>query len=318
MPDFTNPVLFPGSSSLLKEKDDIFKTITPEDMVKIAPFLQQEKGRTTDFTNGGILMWVEFFNYKYCIHDDTLFIKGVVENDRTTPAFSLPLGKLTIKESIDFLKDINIGSDHRLTFSAVPEYAVDEFKKAGAREVEELTDWGDYLYDAEKLATLTGKKYSKKRNHVNQFYTSYPRHDLIELTSGNISLALAVMDEFEKEADNTFSATAERILTRNILRLIETSRINYIGAILIADDKPCAFTIGEIKGDTLFIHIEKALRGYHGSYETINKEFAAMIRAKNPNVKYINREDDGGDEGLRKAKESYHPLTILKKYNIRF
>ena len=90
------------------------------------------------------------------------------------------------------------------------------------------------------------------------------------------------------------------------------------GAILMAEGKPCAVTVGDVKGDTLFVHIEKALREFPGSYEMINKAFAARMLELHPALRYVNREDDAGDEGLRQAKESYHPVDILKKYNVIF
>lgn len=83
-----------------------FKPVTPETMKEIWPYLQKEKGRTTDFSYAGVLMWVDYFNYEYVIYKDTLFIKGVVESDRSTPAFSLPIGDLPLKESVGLLKNI--------------------------------------------------------------------------------------------------------------------------------------------------------------------------------------------------------------------
>ena len=88
--------------------------------------------------------------------------------------------------------------------------------------------------------------------------------------------------------------------------------------LLLADGKVCAFTIGDVKNDTLFIHVEKATRKTEGSYEMVNAMFARHIVENYPEIRFINREDDAGDMGLRMAKESYHPHSILKKYNILF
>lgn len=315
--DFTSKLLYPGISTPDGRNLD-FKPVTPQSMREIWPYLLTEKGRTTDFSYAGLLMWVSYFNYEYAILNDTLFIKGVVENDRNTPAFSLPLGKMTIADSIEMLRDYCDANDIALTFSAVPEYAMEIMKKYNPKSVEELTDWADYLYNAEKLATLSGKKYGKKRNHVNQFYSNYPAHSLLPLNASTLPLAVEVMNRFDLEGDDTPEARAERDMTRFMLAQMESDPGQCIGAILMAGDEPCAFTIGDVKGDTLFIHIEKALREYPGSYEAINKEFAAEMCRQFPQIKYINREDDAGDEGLRQAKQSYHPLTILRKYNIRF
>lgn len=296
----------------------VFRNITHESMRSIWPVLRNEPGRTTDFSYGGLLMWVKYFNYKYAFAADTLFIKGVVESDLSKPAFSLPIGKLPLANSIAILKDYCARSGESLELSAVPEYALPELKRLGAKNIEELEEWGDYLYDAISLATLSGKKYGKKRNHVNQFENRYPNWHFESLTQENASLAERFMDVLDREGDTTDSAVAERILTREMLSMIKTGDNVLKGGILFAGDEMAGFTIGDIKGDTLFVHIEKATRKITGSYEMINKVFASEITKAFPFVSYINREDDAGDEGLRKAKESYHPLEKLKKYNVIF
>ena len=295
-----------------------FKKITHEDMPLIWSFLQNEPGRTTDFSYGGILMWVDFFNYEYAIYDDTLFIKGVVENDRNKPAFSLPIGKLSLSDSIPLLKEYCESKDIDLEFSAVPEYALEEIKKLNPRYIEELTDWADYLYNAEPLSTLKGKKMSKKRNHVNQFTAHYPDWKYEPLTHENANKALQFMDIFDLEGDSSENAKAERELSRQLINKLKDGDEFLKGGILYVNDEVAAYTIGDIKGDTLFVHVEKATRKFNGSYEMINMLFAKEQCEKNPDIKFINREDDAGDIGLRMAKESYHPTEMLKKYNILF
>ena len=88
------------------------------------------------------------------------------------------------------------------------------------------------------------------------------------------------------------------------------------GILYSSPGEVCAITIGDIKDDTLFVHIEKGEKHINGSYEKINKEFASRMLKLYPEIKYINREDDSGDPGLRHAKESYHPLGLLRKYNV--
>lgn len=296
-----------------------FKPVTPEAMMsEIWPILKEERGRTTDFSYGGLLMWVPYFDYRYAVVGDTLFIRGRVEDDRTKPAFSLPIGKMPLADAIALLKKECDKEGIGLEFSAVPEYAVDDLRALGAREVTELSHWGDYLYEIEPLATLHGKKMNKKRNHVNQFVAAYPDWQLIDLNADSLDLARCVMRAFESEGDDTPEARAERKLTKDILEMFASSPGEMHGAVLMADGRPCAVTVGDVKGDTLFVHIEKALREFQGSYEMVNKAFAAKMAELHPELRYVNREDDAGDEGLRWAKESYHPVEILKKYNVIF
>lgn len=295
-----------------------FNPVTHENMEEIWRYIQNEPGRTTDFSYGGILMWVDYFKYEYCIYEDTLFIKGVVENDIEKPAFSIPIGKLSLSESISILKDYCRENKLELEFSAVPEYALEEMSSLHPSSIEELSDWGDYLYDAEMLATVKGKKMNKKRNHINQFLIHYPDYRYEPMTKENAKDALAFMDIFDLEGDSTDMARVERGLSRQMIGRMIEGDTHILGGMLYVNGEVAAYTLGDIKGDTLFIHIEKATRHISGSYEMINHLFAENICGIYPEIKFINREDDAGDEGLRKAKESYHPIQILKKYNITF
>ncbi len=293
-----------------------FQPITHADMETIFQYLQMEKGRTTDFSYAGILMWVDYFKYEYAIADDTLFIKGVVENDTDTPAFSLPIGKLPLKDSLEKIRCYCRCNNISPVLSAVPEYAIEELEEAGISSINPLEDWGDYLYDAKMLSTLSGKKMGKKRNHVNKFDSLYPDSRLEPLDASNVDKAIEFMTIVDEEGDEVEMAIEERLMTRKLLDLIKEGDIRLEGAILMVGDEVAAFTIGDVKNDTLFVHVEKASRAFEGSYEKINKEFAALMTARHPEIVYINREDDSGDEGLRRAKQSYHPVEILKKYNI--
>ena len=302
-----------------KLKGDSFKKITHEDMPLIWKYLQSEKGRTTDFSYAGILMWVDLFKYEYAVANDTLFIKGVVEDHRELPAFSMPLGEKPLEESVEILRKYCEENDLVLEFSAVPEYILPEFEKLNPKKVELLGDWSDYLYDAEALATLKGKKMSKKRNHVNHFISHNPEWSFQPLSADNAAEALKFMDVYDSELDDSFMAKEESRLSRKMIEMIaEGDPVMHGGVLYSSPGKICALTIGDVKGDTLYVHIEKATRGVSGSYEMVNYQFASHIKEVHPEVNFINREDDSGDEGLRLAKESYHPVDLLKKYNIIF
>lgn len=296
-----------------------FRKITPDSMDEIWPFLLKENGRTTDFSYGGLLMWVETFGYEYAIFNQTLFIKGVVEDNRAVPAFSLPIGRMPIAESVRMLHTYCRMAGISLEFSAVPEYALEEFEKAGAKRVEPLSDWSDYLYPAEQLAALKGKKMSKKRNHVNQFISLNPEWSAEPLTDSNLPETMDFMVTYDSQLDNAPMGHEESRLAREAIRLCASGRTRYVGMVLRdGNGRICALSVGDIKNDTLYVHIEKADRNVPGSYEMINREFAASICAAHPEIRFINREDDSGDLGLRLAKESYHPCEMLRKYNVFF
>lgn len=308
-----------STKTLQKHKALEFKKITHKDMPEIWKYLEMEHGRTTDFSYAGLFMWVDLFQYEYAIAEDTLFIKGVVENDLSKPAFSLPVGKLPFKESITILKDYCHKNGIDLELSAVPEYALPSLMLLNPKAVEPLDDWGDYLYEAQMLASLSGKKMNKKRNHVNHFIQHNPGWSFEPLTAANSLAAQKFMDIYESEADETFMAREESRLSRKMIDMIaEGDPVMHGGILYNSPGVICALTIGDVKGDTLYVHIEKATRSVSGSYEMVNHEFAKHIVDLHPEVRYINREDDAGDEGLRNAKQSYHPVELLKKYNVIF
>ncbi|MBD5232275.1 MAG: DUF2156 domain-containing protein [Bacteroidales bacterium] len=295
-----------------------FAPITAANMPLVWSYLQREPGRTCDFSFGGVLMWVDLFHYEMAIYDDTLFIKGRLENDLSKVAFSLPVGKLSVSESIKVLKAYCRKEGLPLRFSAIPEYSMSDFMAANPKSIAQLTDWADYLYDAEKLATLSGKKMAKKRNHVNQYVNLYGEETYEPLTLRNLPDVEAFMDRLDADPAPGEQAAIERQLARDVLRLMEHEQTPLQGGLLRVDGRVVAFSVGDVKGDTLFVHIEKADREIAGSYEMINKSFAADMVAHHPEIRFINREDDAGDEGLRKAKQSYHPTELLKKYNVIF
>lgn len=305
--------------SLKTDKILEFEKITHDNMREIWKYLEMEQGRTTDFSYAGLFMWVDLFKYEYAVAEDTMFIKGVLENDLSKPAFSLPVGRLPLSESVSMLRDYCRSQGLPLELSAVPEYALPSLMLLNPKSVEPLDDWSDYLYDARTLASLSGKKMSKKRNHVNQFISHNPEWSFEPLTASNALAAQKFMDIYESEADETFMAREESRLSRKMIDMIaEGDPVMHGGLLYSSPGVICALTIGDVKSDTLYVHIEKATRKTAGSYEMVNKEFAAHVLEVHPEVNYINREDDAGDEGLRYAKQSYHPIELLKKYNVIF
>lgn len=292
-----------------------FKPITLESVPEIKRFLELSRSRTCDYTVAGILMWADYFHYEYAIIDDTLFIKGVEENDTGTPAFSAPIGKMPLEESIGMIVDYCRRNNMPVVFSAVPEDRLADFYPLGACRIEELVDWADYLYNADDLATLQGNKYSKKRNHVNRFAAEHPGYELQELSAENIdAVKRFYRGQRLNHDDKDVTAEIERQQVFNVLDNYD--KLPFEGVALTTPDAGIvAFAIGEVIGDTLYVHIEKMDHNVNGAGETINKLFASAMRDKH-GIRYVNREEDVGDEGLRKAKMSYHPAALLKKYNL--
>ena len=292
-----------------------FTPFTAADMPVITPMLEASPSRTCDFSIGGIYMWTECFDYTRAIVGDTLFIKGLDETDRSKPAFSVPVGAMPLPEAIALLRDYCRRHSMPLLLSAVPEDRLDELRALGAYNVEKIPDWADYLYELSSLATFSGKKLAKKRNHVNRFMTDHPDALFRPLTPDNANEALEFLQRMDMAEGKSDMAYYERGQVGRVLS--DFGSYPFEGGLLSVPGKGVvAFTAGEVVADTLHVHIEKMDHEVAGAGETICRNFAAMMLERHPQLVYENREDDSGDLGLRKGKQSYHPTALLMKYNL--
>jgi hypothetical protein len=198
-----------------------------------------------------------------------------------------------------------------------------------AADVQELEQWYperfhikpqrdsfDYVYAIDDLADLRGRKFQKKRNHVNRFRAEHPDFQVVELTSCNLALAQHMVNEWfrirmkqDPEGDYLLENIAMARAFQNYAAL------GMEGIMLLDGGKVLAVTMGtRMSPDTYDIHFEKAMEDVDGAYPAVNCEFARYLRLKHPEVKFLNREDDMGLEGLRKAKLSYNPHHMVEKY----
>ncbi len=174
----------------------------------------------------------------------------------------------------------------------------------------------DYVYLIDDLADLEGEKYHGKRNHIYRFEETYPDCKTVEITEKNAYLAKDMAEEwFEsriKENPNS-DFQMERIAIDKALR--HFSELDMVGLALVNQDKTLAFTLASrMNDDTFDVHFEKARADVQGTYPAINRALARYVREKYPSVKYLDREEDMGLEGLRRAKRSYHPHHMVEKY----
>ncbi|MDD2962205.1 MAG: phosphatidylglycerol lysyltransferase domain-containing protein [Muribaculaceae bacterium] len=293
-----------------------FEDFTIDSISHILPYLKDFESNTCDFSIGGIYMWIDYFKYKYCIVNDTLFIMGREEDDTSKVAFSVPVGAMPFRQAIELVRRYCEQNKLPMVFSAVPDAYLERFKSLSPRLISDLPHWADYLYSAQELATLSGKKFSKKRNHVNKFNSLYPQAIVEPITYKNIATVKEFYKSLEAGLKDDPMAQYEYRQVGRILSHIES--FNFISMALQVDGKVVSFMIGEIINDTLHAHIEKTNHEYDGASEYINNRFINYALSLYPALLYENREDDAGDEGLRKSKLSYNPITMLKKYNIIF
>lgn len=299
-----------------------FAPITQADLPLINGLLQSAISRTCDYSIGGIFMWIDYFKYEYCVAFDTLFIKGRTETQRSEVAFMVPVGALPLDQAVELIKLYCERRGLRPVFSAVPDDRLEALVDVLGADcsVELIDDWADYLYDISSLATLKGKSLSKKRNHVNQFIAANPDWMLEPLTYDLLPEATMFFEGNHTgvKTDEASEAMAD-YEHQECARVLENyGSYPFEGAVLRGQSgEIVAMAIGEVIGDTVFVHIEKMNHEIPGAGAAINKFFSEYMLMRHPGLRYANREEDCGDLGLRNAKLQYKPVALLHKYNVR-
>lgn len=287
-----------------------FKQITLSDVGALRPYLRVQY-RSCDYSVLGVFMWADRFGYEYKTEDGVLFMR---ERSRHGGEYDylLPTGEGSLCDRVRALRE-TVGAG--LTMSLVPEDALGELRQEFSFTAVEEPDIADYMYKAEDLAYLAGKKYSKKRNLIHQFEKLYPDYTLEPITNENSHRIAECCAHDWSDTGLSELAMYENDHTREVLE--DFAAYGCTGYALHVGGEIAAFCIGEVMGDTLIVHIEKGKREYKGAFQMINCLFA-KTELERCGIQYINREDDVGDEGLRRAKQSYFPEYMLKKFRLEF
>ena len=194
--------------------------------------------------------------------------------------------------------------------SFVPQEAAEAVAARIPCRLEQQAGWSDYLYLRQRLAALPGNALHRKRNRVNKFKRDFPDHGFERLGGANLDEAAAFFESLRAAEDRSDARlTYEAGLIAAALGRF--SEFGFVGGLLRVGGRPVALTVGDVVGDTLYVHIEKASRAFEGAYEAINALFAASFGDE---VVYVNREEDLGLEGLRQAKEGYCPERMIHKF----
>ncbi|MBE6949575.1 MAG: DUF2156 domain-containing protein [Ruminococcaceae bacterium] len=290
-----------------------FRPIQLADKEWIDPLIRKGDLKTSDMNFTNLYTWAGGFKGQVAENGDRLFLRfGFLEN---TPCYAFPVGTGDLREAVEALKADAAGMNAPFLMR-VSEDALPELEKHynGCFDLENSDKWNDYIYSAERLATLAGKKLHAKRNHINRFDKEHEwSFELI--SQDNLGECRTMCDDWfmQMGEEREMDFSGER---RAIYRLFDAYNVlKPDGALIRAEGRVVAFTFGEqLSSDTYLIHFEKAYPQMQGGYTLINREFVRYIMKKYPNIKWINREEDMGLENLRKAKQSYFPDMMATKY----
>lgn len=281
-----------------------FAPLSLETMQEISPHLVRLPDGVSEFSFAGLYLFRYRYDYRFSLIDDFLVISGKRDGKSffITPCCST---------GMDIIKDLFKTHDYwKLISPAFMEKNASLITDGGYLPVEDRDNF-DYVYLRTELAALSGKKFHKKKNHVNAFESTYPVFSVKPLNASTRDDATAVLESWvshEEHPENTdYKASCE------VLSLLE--QFEMTGLVLYVDEYPVAWTLGELVagGSMVAVHFEKARVEIRGAYQYINYAFANYLPES---VIYINREQDLGDEGMRQAKMTYRPVDFVRKFKV--
>ena len=290
-----------------------FRDLVLEDKKWIDELLSLEDNMGSEFCFANNFNWREVYNIQIARYKDF----GVLRNNGRQKNYLIPFGKGDLREVV--LELVAQSEREGVPFGM---FGISEEKKELLDELmpdmlsfERQRDYEDYIYLSEKLSSLSGKKLHSKRNHINAFLEENPHWQYVSLNSSNLSLAIEMNEKWclENDVSSDKEKSEEQACVKNAFRHFD--ELGLKGGMIISKGEVLGFSIGEpLSKDTFVVHIEKAFSSVRGAYPMINREF---VRHECKGYTYINREEDAGSEGLRKAKLSYYPEIILPKYYAR-
>lgn len=273
-------------------------------------YFKKFPSRSCERTFANALLWSRHYPVTFAIIENTLVFRSTNHQE----AYTYPAGAPSdVKKALDYLMQDTLerGVPFVLYHITAEQFSQLEEWYPGRFDIEFDRDIADYIYESEKLISLSGKKLHAKRNHINKFRATHENWSYETMTEDNLEecFQMALRWRNENNCDEDHDKNAEMCVTLNALRLFK--ELELIGGILRIDGEIVAFTIGEpISDDTFVVHIEKAYADIQGAYPMINQQF---VEHECATYKYINREEDTGAEGLRKAKLSYRPVFLVEK-----
>ena len=286
-----------------------FREINTEDKERVRELLSYSDFRGCEYTFGNNFIWSKPYNIKIAFYKDFYLVESDGE-------YFYPAGRGDIREVISLLKEHCSGLGKNLILCTSPKSGIECLKEmyGDGIEIQGKLDYFDYCYNREDLAYLIGKKYHSKRNFINRFKQNNWSYE--DISESNIEDCYTVLDKWFKENYDSRDSSMEDEVFASKLGLEYFRELDFTGGLLRVEGEPVAFTFGErINSDSFDIHVEKGLALYDGTYPMINREYANRLPA---DIRYINREEDMGEENLRKAKQSYHPVFMEEKFRIIF
>jgi hypothetical protein len=295
---------------MLEREKIIFHPISLADRDWINDKLKVDDLMACEYTFANNYMWAKVYD----VQVGEVYGCGVIRyRENENFEYSFPFGDGDKKAVIELLRGICHAHGHELNL-----YPIDDVGRrrliewfSGEFEIDADRSDFDYVYTVEKLSTLRGKKLHGKRNHIARFMDDNDwRYE--KMTSDNIGECRKMAREWIAMREEKWNEDMQEEMDVLAIAFDNFNELGFVGGVIYKQEKIVAFTIGErLNSNTFVVHFEKAYPDLQGAYPMINQQF---ILHEGQDYTYVNREEDTGDLGLRKAKLSYYPDILLKKY----
>ncbi len=286
-----------------------FSKISPKDYGRYYKYRNSDVSNASEASFTTVFIWNNYYNLECCDNGEFFFLRFNIKGK--TPSYFFPIGNGDTDKALTAISEYAKSKGEKLCFRLVTKENKDKLTAFfGDRLfVKESRDSFDYVYLTEKMISLSGKKLHAKRNHLNYFLENY-NYKYTEIKDRETLL---------KCADKAYELVGAKTKNKNPFELgaMESYFENYFdfnqkGAMLEVDGEIAAMSFGEqISRDTALVQIELADDNFRGAYQAINKLFCENEWKE---FTYVNREEDMGIEGLKKAKMSYQPEFLVEKY----
>ncbi|MFX1308048.1 MAG: DUF2156 domain-containing protein [Promethearchaeota archaeon] len=283
-------------------------------------FFSKYPPENSEFTFTNLFMWRNYYNFLLLEFKEHLILfsydylknrrEPIKKDSKDYIYFFPPIGPHPDKIIIELFEDLENIEVHRVPEEICVNLKENkEFSKLNLDYLEDRNNW-DYVYNKEEILNLAGNKYRQNRRWLQKFLDKY-NYDFKLLTENLVEKCKELQLEWciMRACTEDESLEAEQKAIYEALNNFE--KLNFSGGLLCVNEKCAAYTFGEMLNErTLVIHIEKAHMEYEGSYQAINNFF---LKSCCVDSIFVNREQDLGIEGLRRAKESYKPIRMVKK-----
>lgn len=289
-----------------------FKSIELEDKEWVEKYLRESDFRGCEYSFSTMMLWKNIYLTEVADYENTLCYRCHFVNDMRY-VYAFPAGNGDKKAAIDMMLEESHNKGQKLVFRGFEEDIIPWIEENYPGKFDITTTQGewDYVYLKDDLEKLAGSKYHGKRNHIARFKDGGDWH-YEPLTLSNRKACWKMSEEWYEIQKNIGNkgVLREQAVLKYALENMEA--LGLTGGVLYREDEVVAFTIGEpFNEDTYHVHIEKAFSDIQGAYPMINQQY---VQNAMQGYKYVNREEDDGVAGLRKAKESYNPVMMIKKY----